>query len=304
VSKRDLGASVRQRLLNQARAQERPFQELLQYYAMERFLYRLSKSKFRESFILKGALLLTAWRAPQSRPTMDIDLLGRTESDLKHIRSVVEELCGIAVEKDGVEFKKDTIEIEKIKEDAEYEGARVRLIATVSNARLTVQIDIGFGDAIVPRPAAIEYPVLLEFPAPQLLAYPRETVVAEKLEAMTILGLLNSRMKDYFDLMLLSRLYEFEGSQLLRAVSATFKRRSTEIESSPVGLTDQFASAPGKAGQWRAFLRRSRFEIDYAELREVVTAVSGFAEPVLSAGAAGHQFACVWKPGGPWSCQQ
>ena len=211
MSKRDLGASVRQRLLNQARAHGRPFQELLQYYAMERFLYRLSKSQFRESFILKGALLLTAWRAPQSSSTMDIDLLGRTESGLEHIQSVVEELCGFAVEQDGVEFKKDTIEIEKIKEDAEYEGARVRLIAMVSNARLTVQIDIGFGDAIVPRPAAIEYPVLLEFPAPHLLAYPRETVVAEKLEAMTILGLLNSRMKDYFDLMLLSRLYEFAG---------------------------------------------------------------------------------------------
>lgn len=303
MSKRDLGASVRQRLLNLARAQGRPFQELLQYYAMERFLYRLSKSQFRESFILKGALLLTAWRAPQSRPTMDIDLLGRTESGLEHIRSVVEELCGFAVEQDGVEFKKDTIEIEKIKEDAEYEGARVRLIARVSNARLTVQIDIGFGDAIVPCPAAIEYPVLLEFPAPRLLAYPRETVVAEKLEAMTILGLLNSRMKDYFDLMLLSRLYEFEGSQLLRAVSATFKRRSTEIESSPVGLTAQFVSAPGKAGQWRAFLRRSRFESDYAELREAVTAVSGFAAPVLLAGAAGRQFASVWKPGGPWTSQ-
>ena len=295
---------MRQRLLNQARAQGRPFQELLQYYVMERFLYRLSQSKFRESFILKGALLLTAWRAPQSRPTKDIDLLGRTDNRLEDIRAVIEEVCSTPVEQDGVEFQKETIEIEKIKEDAEYEGARVRLIAVVSNARLTVQIDIGFGDVIVPGPATIDYPVLLEFPAPQLLAYPRETVVAEKLEAMTILGLLNSRMKDYFDLMLLSRLYEFDGSALLAAVTATFERRSTDIEPSPVGLTDQFVSAPGKAGQWRAFLRRSRFETDYAELSHVVSAVRAFAEPVLAAAAGGRRFTSVWKAGGPWANQQ
>jgi predicted nucleotidyltransferase component of viral defense system len=257
VSKRDIGASVRQRLLNQAHEQGRPFQELLQYFVMERFLYRLSKSKFRDSFILKGALLLTAWRAPQSRPTMDIDLMGRTDNSLEHIRFVVEEICGLAVEQDGVEFREETIEIQRIKEDAEYEGARVRLTATVAKARLVVQIDIGFGDSIVPRPDEIEYPVLLEFPVPKLLAYPRETVVAEKLEAITVLGFLNSRMKDYFDLMLLSQLYEFDGTVLYRAVSATFKRRSTEVEPLPIGLSDDFALVPGKAAQWKAFLRRA-----------------------------------------------
>jgi len=214
VTKRDIGASVRQRLLNQAHEQGRPFQELLQYFVMERFLYRLSKSQFRDAFILKGALLLTAWRAPKSRPTMDIDLMGRTDNSLEHIRFVVEEICGLAVEQDGVEFREETIEIQRIKEDAEYEGTRVRLTATVSKARLVVQIDIGFGDSIVPRPDEIEYPVLLEFPVPKLLAYPRETVVAEKLEAITVLGVLNSRMKDYFDLMLLSQLYEFDGAVL------------------------------------------------------------------------------------------
>ena len=155
MSKRDIGASVRQRLLNQAHEQGRPFQELLQYFVMERFLYRLSKSQFRDSFILKGALLLTAWRAPQSRPTMDIDLMGRIDNSLEHIRVVVEEICGLAVEQDGVEFREETIEIQRIKEDAEYDGARVRLTATVSKARLVVQIDIGFGDSIVPRPRRI-----------------------------------------------------------------------------------------------------------------------------------------------------
>lgn len=293
MSKKDLAASVRQRLLNQAREQGRPFQELLPYYVIERFLYRLSKSNFRESFILKGALLLTAWRAPQSRPTMDIDLMGRTDNGLEHISSVIREVCSTAVEQDGVVFKEETMEVQRIKEDAEYEGARVRLTAMVSNARLPVQIDIGFGDAIVPAPAKIGYPVLLEFPAPQLLAYPRETVVAEKLEA--------TRMKDYFDLMLLSLLYKFDGPVLLRAVLATFKRRSTEIDVLPMGLTDIFASEPGKSAQWKAFLRRSRLEDYTADLADVARTVRTFAEPVLSAAGAGEPFESLWKTGGPWA---
>jgi predicted nucleotidyltransferase component of viral defense system len=300
VSKKDIGASVRQRLLNQAHEQGRPFQELLQYFVMERFLYRLSKSQFREAFILKGALLLTAWRAPKSRPTMDIDLMGRIDNSLEHIRVAVEEICGLAVEQDGVEFSEETIEIQRIKEDAEYEGARVRLTATVAKARLVVQIDIGFGDSIVPRPTKIEYPVLLEFPVPQLLAYPRETVVAEKLEAITVLGVLNSRMKDYFDLMLLSELYEFDGAVLHRAVRATFKRRSTEVEPMPIGLTDDFALVPGKAAQWKAFLRRSRFGTDYANLDDIIRIVRGFAGPVLTAAATEDEFQSLWNPGGPW----
>jgi len=295
VSKKDIGASVRQRLLSQAHEQGRPFQELLQYFVMERFLYRLSKSQFRDAFILKGALLLSAWRAPQSRPTMDIDLMGRIDNSLEHLRVVVEEICGLAVEQDGVEFREETIEIQRIKEDAEYEGARVRLTATVSKARLVVQIDIGFGDSIVPRPTKIEYPVLLEFPVPKLLAYPRETVVAEKLEAITVLGVLNSRMKDYFDLMLL-----FDGAVLHRAVRATFKRRSTEVEPMPIGLSDDFALVPGKAAQWQAFLRRSRFETDYANLDDVIRIVRGFSRPVLTAAVTEDGFQSLWRPGGPW----
>jgi predicted nucleotidyltransferase component of viral defense system len=267
---------------------------------MERFLYRLSKSQFRDSFILKGALLLTAWRAPQSRPTMDIDLMGRIDNSLEHIRVVVEEICGLVVEQDGVEFREETIQIQRIKEDAEYEGARVRLTAMVAKARLVVQIDIGFGDAIVPRPDEIEYPVLLEFPVPKLLAYPRETVVAEKLEAITVLGVLNSRMKDYFDLMLLSQLYEFDGAVLHRAVRATFKRRSTEVEPLPIGLSDDFALVPGKAAQWKAFLRRSRFETDYANLDGVIRLVRDFAGPVLTAAVTEDGFQSHWRPGGSW----
>jgi Nucleotidyl transferase AbiEii toxin, Type IV TA system len=171
----------------------------------------------------------------------------------------------------------------------------------VRNARVTLQIDIGFGDVIVPHAAEIEYPVLLEFAAPKLLAYSRETVVAEKLEAITVLGLLNSRMKDYFDLMLLSRLYEFDGTLLLRAVNATFKRRSTEIEALPVGLTSEFPSAPGKSAQWKAFLRRSRFEAENADVDEVIVAVRNFAGPLLFAAAGENKFEFSWNASGTWS---
>jgi predicted nucleotidyltransferase component of viral defense system len=210
----DLGASVRQRLLNQSRTQGRPFQELLQYFAMERFLYRLAKSPFADRFVLKGALLLTAWRAPFSRPTMDIDLAGKTNNELKHIRSLVGEVCETATEPDGLEFAASSIKVQRIKEDAEYEGVRVRFNATLAKARIPMQIDIGFGDVVVPQPTEVEYPPLLEFPAPVLRTYPKETVVAEKLEALTVLGLLNSRIKDYYDLALLARLYPFDGNLL------------------------------------------------------------------------------------------
>ena len=204
MSKRKLSASVRQRLLNQAHSLDRPFQELLQYYCMERFLYRLSRSQYANRFILKGALLLTAWRAPLSRPTVDIDLMGRTSNELAHIESVVRELCNVVSEPDGVKFSAASIKVARIKEDAEYEGVRVRFRAVLAGAQIPMQIDIGFGDVVTPQPTTVEYPTLLDFPSPVLMAYPKETVIAEKLEAMTTLGLLNSRVKDYFDLWRLS----------------------------------------------------------------------------------------------------
>jgi len=194
LTKRELGASVRERLLNQARAQTRPFQELLQYYAMERFLYRLSRSRHAEQFVLKGALLLIAWRAPLSRSTMDIDLLGRTSNELEHIRALITHVCEAESEPDGIEFDSKSVKAARIKEDADYEGVRVRFHATLARARISMQIDIGFGDVVTPAAVEIEYPTLLEFPAPVLRAYPKETVIAEKLEALTMLGMLNSRM--------------------------------------------------------------------------------------------------------------
>ena len=297
---RDVGASVRQRLLNQSRTQERPFQELLQYFAMERFLYRLGQSPFADRFILKGALLLTAWRAPMTRPTMDIDLAGRTSNELDHIAQLISTVCDLITEPDGIEFNRASIEVTRMKEDADYEGVRVKFHAMLAKARVPMQIDIGFGDVVVPEPTTIEYPTLLDFPAPVLQAYPRETVIAEKLEAITKLGLLNSRMKDYYDIALLSRMYSFEGENLMRAIVATFRHRETKIEAEPIGLTDAFYTDPARAVQWRAFIRRSRFTNQSAHLERLVVEIRQFALSVLAAAAAEKAFKARWQPGAAW----
>lgn len=303
MTKRDLAASVRERLLNRARAQDRPFQELLQYYAMERFLYRLSRSRQAEQFILKGALLLTAWRAPLSRSTMDIDLLGRTSNELEHVRALFAQLCDLESEPDGIEYDAKSVKVTRIKEDADYEGVRVRFRATLARARISMQIDIGFGDVVTPGVVEIEYPTLLEFSPPVLRAYPKETVVAEKLEALTALGMLNSRMKDYFDLWALSRLYIFDGPILLKAIKATFARRAAAIEAQPVGLEEDFAHDETKSAEWTAFIRRSRLTAAPARFTEVVSVVRNFAYPLLSAAASGAAFNRTWQPGGPWTVE-
>jgi len=300
VSGPDLGASVRQRLLNQSRAQNRPFQELLQYFAMERFLYRLANSPYADRFILKGALLLTAWRAPASRPTMDIDLAGRTNNQLDHIKEVVTAVCDVATDPDGIEFNRDSIEVSRIKEDADYEGVRVRFHATLARARVPMQLDIGFGDIITPGPMEIEYPTMLDFPAPILRAYPKETVVAEKLEALTALGLLNSRVKDYYDLALLSRMYPFNGQHLTDAIVATFRHRGTAIGAEPIGLTQAYCDDPARALQWRAFVRRSRFAEEAGDLTRLLDEIKPFVLPVLSKIADNSPFNARWNPGGPW----
>ncbi len=230
---------------------------------------------------------------------MDIDLAGRTDNALDHVASLVGEICAIAVEADGIEFSRASIEASRIKEDADYEGVRVQFHATLARARIPMQLDIGFGDIITPGPAEIEYPTLLDFPAPVLQAYPRETVVAEKLEALTALGVLNSRMKDYYDLALLSRMYPFEGERLADSIVATFRRRGTTIEAEPIGLTEAYYNDPARAVQWRAFVRRSRFDEEAGDLTRLVAEIRPFALPVLSAIAAKGTFRARWKAGGP-----
>jgi hypothetical protein len=209
-------------------------------------------------------------------------------------------VCEVVAEPDGVEFNRAAIEVSRIKEDADYEGVRVRFHATLAKARIPMQIDIGFGDVIVPGPTEVEYPTLLDFPAPLLRAYPKETVIAEKLEALTKLGLLNSRMKDYYDLALLSRMYSFEGETLIAAIVATFAHRGTSIEAEPIGLTEPFYSDPARAIQWRAFVRRSRFTEGPADLEKLIPKIRLFALPLLAAAAGERPFKARWRAGGPW----
>jgi hypothetical protein len=209
-------------------------------------------------------------------------------------------VCTEDAEPDGIEFNRASIEVRRIKEDADYEGVRVRLHAILARARIQLQIDIGFGDIIVPGPTQVEYPTLLDFPAPMLLAYPRETVVAEKLEALTKLGLLNSRMKDYYDLAILPRMYPFDGEQLIKAIIATFQHRGTGIQADPEGLTDAFCADPARAVQWRAFVRRSRFTEGAGDLEKLVAEIRSFAIPLLAAAADDEPFQARWQAGGPW----
>lgn len=224
----DLAASVRQRLLNKARETGRPFNELLQYFAMERFLYRLSRSVHADKFVLKGALMLAAWQAPVTRPTMDIDLLGITDNGVDAIVTVVEDICRQEVGPDGLLFDASSVEAERIVEDADYAGVRVRFRGTLGTARITMQLDIGFGDVVVPKPEVVHYPAILDFPAPCLRGYSRESAVAEKFEAMVKLGVLNSRVKDFFDIWLLSRQFDFDGTIMAQALTETFVTRHND----------------------------------------------------------------------------
>jgi predicted nucleotidyltransferase component of viral defense system len=223
----NLPASMRQRLLNLANKNRQDFGMLLTNYALERFLYRLSVSRHRDSFVLKGALLLQLWTFEVYRPTRDLDLLGQVAGPAKAYRKVFTNVCGEKVEDDGVTFLADTIRIDKIRDEEAYEGIRVLLEARLANARIPLQIDVGFGDVITPAPVEVEYPALLAFPAAKMRAYPKESVVAERFEAVIKLGMANSRMKDFYDLWVVASRFEFRGPALAEAIAATFARRET-----------------------------------------------------------------------------
>ena len=297
---KDLPTSVWQRLLNNSRATERPFQEVLQYFVMERFLYRLSRSPCASRFILKGALMFSVWGAPRSRPTKDIDLLARMDNSPDAVISVVCEICNQPVEPDGLVFNTESVACVATQEDAEYEGLRVTFLATIQNARLTMRLDMGFGDVVTPAATLAEYPTILDFPAPFLLGYNRETAVAEKFEAMVKYGHWNSRLKDFYDIWLLSREYEFDGPTLAKSVSRTFAHRKTNVDPHPLALTVSFANDPEKQAQWKGFLRKSRLKNAPEELPKVIDDLVGFLLPIAANAKAPDSFKLAWAPAGPW----
>jgi len=297
---KNVAGSVHRRLLNIAKQTDRRFNDLVQYYADERWLYRLSQSQHGERFVLKGALMLLVWKTPVMRLTRDIDLLGRISNDLESIRSVIAEVCQAPVEDDGLVFDANNVTTERIAEDADYEGVRAKFHGRLGNTRIAMQIDIGFSDIITPGSVEITYPVVLDQPPAHLHAYNRETVVAEKLEAMVKLGELNSRMKDFFDIWLLAGNFDFDGRTLGEAVRRTFERRQTRLEPDPICFTETFATDPSKVVQWKAFIRRSRLSDVPEEFPGIIENVRSFLRPVVSALAAGREFDLRWSPGGPW----
>lgn len=297
---KNLPASVRQRLANKAQETGRPFQELLQYFAMERFLYRLSRSPHADKFVLKGALMFTAWGGLSSRPTKDIDLLARMDNTVKAVETVMREVCGQEVEADGLVFDTESVAGEAIKEDADYSGVRVTFLVTLLNGRLSMQIDMGFGDVVTPSAAMTGYPALLDFPAPLMLGYPRETVVAEKFEAMTKLGLLNSRMKDFYDLWVLCQQFDFDGVTLATAIRRTFTHRKTAVVAHPTALTPTFGGDATKQTQWQGFLRKTRLNDLPTSLQSVIDELVLFLVPVAEAVKTGSTFNQVWTAPGPW----
>ena len=230
-------------------------------YGVERFLYRLSRSRHAERFVLKGALLILAWLGETLRPTRDADLLGFGELADDELLGIFREVCGVEVEPDAATFDAGSVEVVPIREGDAYGGRRITLRGRIGTARVSVQVDIGIGDAVTPAPEWLEYPSLLGFPCPRLRAYPRETVLAEKLHAMVVLGMRNSRMKDYFDVHALLREGEYDGALLARAIAATFERRRTTLpEGIPAGLSEAFSGDAGHQAQWRAFLAKNRLQ--------------------------------------------
>ncbi len=299
--KKNLPASVAARLLNRAKQTGDDYQTLLTSFCFERFLYRLGASEVRDRFVLKGAMLLRLWSDQPYRATRDLDLLRRGDGSFEAIRSDVKTICTTPVEADAVAFDADAIRIEAIRAEDEYAGTRTILPTRCGTARLNLQIDIGLGDSVWPPPQPCSYPSLLEFPAPGVLAYPREAVVAEKLEALVVLGDRNSRIKDFFDLHHLAGHFAFDRATLAEAVRRTFARRQVPISAEPpIGLTPAYWENPTRPAQVRAFARRAGLAVPDDPGEGFVGLLGAFLLPILDDARRGVPCAGKWPPGGPW----
>lgn len=301
LEKKNLAASVRDRLLALARERGEDFQLLLTRYGLERLVYRLSQSPHRDRFILKGAMLFVIWSGVPHRTTRDIDFLGSGDNSQDGIAAVFRDLCAIRVQSDGVTFDGDSVRVEPIRDVTEYGGMRVTLTGELANARIPIQVDIGFGDVVTPGAIETDYPALLDQPAPKILAYPRETVIAEKYQAVVALGMANTRMKDFYDLWVIARCFEFDGKVLKQALKKTFARRRTGLPiGTPPGLSTDFSQDRQKNTQWNAFMAKTLVEVDPPSLADVCACLNAFLGPPAHAAVENRVFAEKWPPGGPW----
>jgi len=300
---KNITVSVKQRLLNLARERGEDFNFLLTRYVIERLLYRISESEHSHDFVLKGAMLfhLGSSGLPH-RPTRDIDLSGKGPPDIVKEEDIFRHICATAVEDDGVIFVKESIQAERIRDEELQEGIRLHIDARMGSARLPVQVDVGFNDAITPAPKLKRLATLLDHPAPRLLVCPWDTVIAEKFQVLVDLGIANSRMKDYFDLRYLATTLSLDGVTLTRAIKATFARRQTPLPpATPMGLSQAFAQDQGKQTQWRAFARRLKLSAGEDSLGEVMEKLRSFLMPPVEALIQKRPFKMKWPPGGPWS---
>ena len=244
--------------------------------------------------------MFSVWTGPGSRPTMDIDLLGIIHNSLKVIVAAVKDACGIDVEADGMTFNAETVTAVRISEDAEYKGVRSRVQGGLGNARISLQIDIGFGDVIVPGPSKITYPTLLEFPAPEMKGYTMESTIAEKFQAIVKLGVLNSRMKDFYDIWMLSRTFDFRGEILAEAVDKTFENRNTPINVEPAAFDPSFWQDEDKRIQWQGFIRKAKLANAPEAFKDAAESVKLFLLPLVASLAERQTFQGVWTAPGPW----
>lgn len=296
-------AAVKARLLKMAREQNLDFQRLLERYALQRFLARLTASAHRGRFMLKGAQLYSLWTEQPHRPTRDLDLLGEMDNDLAAVTSVMREICMTPVAGDGLRYDADSVRVGEIREGQSYQGVRVQLRAHLGKARFQLQIDIGFGDAVTPAPIQISLPPILDGLEPiQMPAYTIETVVAEKIEALVSIGAANSRMKDFYDLWEFSRRFAFDGALLATAVGNTFRRRRTAFpETTPVALTAEYAQSTTAVSYWNGFLHSAGLADGVPEFGEVIEKLALFITPLLGAARQGATWNHDWRPGGPWA---
>ena len=296
-----LAQSVQTRLVRHAKEIGMDPNLVLTRFAVERFLYRLSRSPHGDRFVLKGALLMLAWLGETIRPTRDADLLGIGDLSEQSLARLFAEVCAAQVQPDGMNFLPSSIRVAAIRPEDAYGGLRATLQARLGNARLSVQVDVGIGDAVTPEPEWLEYPGLLDFPRPRMRAYRPETAIAEKLHAMVVLGAANSRMRDFFDVYALSERERFHGMLLAHAVRATFERRRTAIpDGLPLALTREFAAMREKQSQWQGFMRKNGLTSAPADLGQTIERLATFLEPVLGAARADVPLTLTWPPGGPW----
>ena len=293
---KNLPASIHARLAQRRAKTGEDFNVLLVRFSLERLLYRLSISKHREQFVLKGAMLFALWEPEMHRATRDLDLLGFGQSTPERLADIFRELCNLEVEADGIVFDPRSVVCEDIRAQDEYAGIRVKLRATVGKAVVPLQVDVGFGDALPVAPEEITFPVMLGMAAPKLRAYSRETVVAEKLEAIVKLGMLNSRFKDYFDLHYLAQKFPFDGALLVKSIAGTFARRGTAFPAGlPAGLTPMFGTDPAKVRGWQAFWRKTGPKAAAPTLEAVIQLLVEFLEPPLDAAAKQKPLTATWR---------